>query len=301
MPIFRVDRFAAVYFFHPLRRLWPQRAIPILMYHSISDLDDSDRHPYYRTRTTVKMFEQQVRFLRQNRYRTVSVTEAFRRTQTAKAAEKLVGITFDDGYKDFYTNAFPILSHYGYSATVFLPTAYIGQASRQFNGAECLTWSQARELRTAGVEFGSHTVTHPQLRNVTTDQMRTELRRSKDDIEEKLGERVEAFAYPYAFPETDLAFVDRLRGALQENDYCSGVTTVIGRARPSESPLFMRRLPVNSGDDPRFFQTKLEGGYDWLHSLQLASKHMPRHRSLPLRGELAAESRHHPGSSNQKL
>ena len=130
----------------------------------------------------------------------------------------MVGITFDDGYQDFHTNAFPILNRYGYAATVFLPTAYIGQASRQFKGAECLTWSQVRDLRKAGVEFGSHTVTDPQLRGVSTEQMRTEVGRSKDDIEEKLGERVEAFAYPYAFPETDAAFVETLRGALQESE-----------------------------------------------------------------------------------
>jgi peptidoglycan/xylan/chitin deacetylase (PgdA/CDA1 family) len=273
MPAFRVDRLATLYIFHPLRRLRPQGTrIPILMYHSISDMNDSGRHPYYRTSTTVKMFDQQVRFLHQNGYRTVSVTEAFNRMQTAEPTEKLVGITFDDGYQDFYTNAFPILNRYGYAATVFLPTAFIGQAPRQFKGAECLTWSQVRELRKDGVEFGSHTVTHPQLRGVSTDQMRAEVRQSKDAIEEKLGENVQTFSYPYAFPETDRTFVDSLRVALRESEYRSGVTTVIGRAGPSDNPLFMRRLPVNSDDDPRFFQAKLEGGYDWLRTVQYAAK-----------------------------
>jgi peptidoglycan/xylan/chitin deacetylase (PgdA/CDA1 family) len=281
---FRADRLATLYLFHPLQKLRRQAArIPILMYHSISAPEDSARHPYYRTSTTPNMFDQQIRFLHENGYRTVSVTEAFQRMQTANPAkkdaknakaEKLVGITFDDGYQDFHTNAFPILNRYGYSATVFLPTAYIGQASRQFKGAECLTWSQVRELRKAGVEFGSHTVTHPQLRGVSTEQMRTEVARSKDDIEEKLGERVEAFAYPYAFPETDAVFVATLHGALQESEYRSGVTTIIGRAGRSDNPFFMRRLPVNSADDPRFFQAKLEGGYDWLRTVQYASKWM---------------------------
>ena len=200
---------------------------------------------------------------------------------SAHPAEKLVGITFDDGYQDFHTIAFPILSRYGYSATVFLPTAYIGEPSRQFKGAECLTWSQVRELRKAGVEFGSHTVTHPQLRGVSTEQMRMEVGRSKDDIEEKLGERVEAFAYPYAFPETDAAFVATLRSALQDSGYRSGVTTAIGRAATLDNAFFMRRLPVNSQDDPGLFQAKLEGGYDWLHGLQLISKHTQRHRNSP--------------------
>ena len=192
--------------------------------------------------------------------------------ENAKLAEKLVAITFDDGYLDFYTNAFPILNHYGYSATVFLPTDYIGQATRQFKGTECLTWTQVRELRKAGIEFGSHTVTHPQLRSVTTEQMRTEVGRSKDEIQQQLGEPAETFAYPYAFPETDRTFVETLRRALQENEYRSGVTTIIGRAAASDNPLFMRRLPVNSADDPLLFQAKLEGGYDWLRTVQYASK-----------------------------
>ena len=273
MSTFRADRFASLYFFHPLQRLRAQGTrIPILMYHSISDFDDSGRHPYYRTSTTAEVFEQQVRFLHENGYWTVSVTEASRCMQTAKPAEKLVAITFDDGFQDFYTNAFPILERYGYSATVFLPTAYGGQVPCQFKGIECLSWTQVRELRNAGVEFGSHTVTHPQLRTVTTEQMRTEVGRSKDKIQQQLGEPVETFAYPYAFPETDRPFVETLRRALQENEYRSGVTTVIGRAEASDNPLFMRRLPVNSDDDPLLFQAKLEGGYDWLRTVQYAAK-----------------------------
>jgi peptidoglycan/xylan/chitin deacetylase (PgdA/CDA1 family) len=192
--------------------------------------------------------------------------------------EKLVGITFDDGYQDFYTNAFPVLNRYGYSASVFLPTAYIGNAPRQFKEADCLTWGQIRELRKAGVEFGSHTVTHPQLHDTSTEQMRAEVGRSKDEIQEELGERVDTFAYPYAFPETDRGFVARLQGALQESGYRSGVTTIIGRVGIDGNSLFMRRLPVNSHDDPAFFQAKMEGAYDWLHSVQYAAKVRKRRR-----------------------
>jgi peptidoglycan/xylan/chitin deacetylase (PgdA/CDA1 family) len=273
MPPFRADRFATRYLFQPLQRLRIQQSgIPILMYHSISDLDNSTRHPYFRTTTTAEIFKQQVRFLHQTGYRAVNVMEALRLMQARESVEKVVAITFDDGYKDFYTNAFPVLDLYGYSATVFLPTAYIGRTPVKFNGAECLTWNEVRELRKTGVNFGSHTVTHPQLRNISTEQVREEIRQSKDTIEDNLGERIAAFAYPYAFPETDRAFIETLRRTLQESQYRCGVTTTIGRAKQSDNSLFMKRLPVNKHDDIRFFQAKLEGGYDWLRTVQYLAK-----------------------------
>jgi len=273
MPAFRADRLATLYLFHPLRRLRPQGTrIPILMYHSISDVDQPSRHPYYRTSTTVQIFEQQVRFLHQNRYRTVSVREAFRRVQTPASIEKVVAITFDDGYRDFYTNAFPILTRYGYSATVFLPTAYIDACSRRFNDLDCLTWGEVRELRKAGVAFGSHTVTHPQLHDVSPAQLREEIAVSKQQIEQNLGEPAETFSYPYAFPEADRGFVRGLQEVLEESGYGEGVSTIVGRVSKSDNRFSMKRLPVNTHDDLRFFRAKLEGSYDWLHAIQYAAK-----------------------------
>jgi peptidoglycan/xylan/chitin deacetylase (PgdA/CDA1 family) len=191
---------------------------------------------------------------------------------SAGDAQRPIVITFDDGYEDFYTHAFPILETYGFNSTVFLPTAYIGETPRQFNGAECLTWSQIRELRRAGIEFGSHTVTHPQLKSLKPEDVRDEIRSSKATIEQQLGCAVKSFAYPYAFPETDRTFRQRLRGFLEESGYENGVSTIIGTADRTGDRYFMKRLPVNSCDDPRLFRAKLEGAYDWLHTVQHVSK-----------------------------
>jgi peptidoglycan/xylan/chitin deacetylase (PgdA/CDA1 family) len=214
-------------------------------------------------------------FLSENGYRAVSVGEAFEAANRQDAAvQKLVAITFDDGYRDFYTNAFPILHQYGYSATVFLPTAFIGDCAQRFKGEDCLTWGEVRELRNAGVNFGSHTVTHPQLRDVTPGQLREEVVVSKEQMEQRLGEQVETFCYPYAFPEADREFVGRLRGLLEETGYRLGVSTIIGRAAKSDNRFTLRRLPVNTHDDLRFFGAKLDGAYDWLHPMQYVMKLM---------------------------
>jgi peptidoglycan/xylan/chitin deacetylase (PgdA/CDA1 family) len=271
----RADRLATLYLFHPLQRLARSgtAAVPILMYHSISTADESRSHPYYRTVTSVEVFEDHVKYLRENGYKAASLSDAVRLTQgPAEEAEKRFVMTFDDGFQDFYTEAFPILSKYGYTATVFLPTAYVGDTARRFNGTECLTWRQIRELQTAGVDFGSHTVSHPQLRDLGTEKVQDEIRSSKEAIEQELGCAVTSFAYPYAFPETDGAFQNRLRENLLEAGYQNGVSTIIGRASRNDDMFFMKRVPVNSSDDGRLFRAKLEGGYDWLHKIQHASK-----------------------------
>lgn len=274
----RLDRLATLYFFRPLQRLRlaPKSGIPILMYHSISADAEQKRHPYFWTATTPAIFAEHMRLLHEQNYLTVSLEEAVQRLDApGHSSDKPVVLTFDDGYLDFYTDAFPVLSKYGFGATVFLPTAYIGDTTRRFKGNDCLTWGQIRELQTAGIRFGSHTVTHPQLTTLKTQAIRDELRDSKETIEDKLGCPVTSFAYPFALPEGGHAFTHRLRTMLEEAGYQAGVSTRIGTADRTDDKFFARRLPVNSGDDSRFFAAKLVGAYDWLQTLQYAWKVRP--------------------------
>lgn len=269
----RVDAFATLYFFHPLRWLSARHdRLPILMYHSVSNREER-AHPYYRTVTSPEVFGQQMQYLHENGYLTLGLSDAVKWLEAHSTdGGRPVAITFDDGFQDFYTNAIPILRRYGFSATMFLPTDYIGDSNQRFKGVECMTWGQVRELRKAGVHFGSHTVTHPQLKSLKDEDVQRELRYSKETIEQKLGYAVTSFSYPYAFPEADRAFTSRLRRHLQESGYENGVSTIIGTAGGAEDRLFMRRLPINSDDHPRLLQAKLDGSYDWLHRVQLVSK-----------------------------
>jgi peptidoglycan/xylan/chitin deacetylase (PgdA/CDA1 family) len=243
------------------------------MYHSISCDRDHHATPYYRTTTTPERFAEQMRFLAENGYSTVPVNTVMDRLRNnSTGCTKAVALTFDDGFEDFSTEAFPILERYGFSATMFLPTLYIGNSARQFDGKYCLTWRQVRELNTARVVFGSHTVSHPQLHRLKPAEWKRELQDSKDAIEQALGAPVHCFSYPYAFPEEDRRFRQQLRETLAECGYNSGVSTIVGGAAQSDDNFFLRRLPVNDADDRALFQAKLEGGYDWVHGVQYASK-----------------------------
>jgi peptidoglycan/xylan/chitin deacetylase (PgdA/CDA1 family) len=280
---FRFDRFATLYLVNPLRSSAANRTplIPILMYHSISDGSEDNcsenkreaaAHPYYRTSTSPQRFAEQINYLHSNGYRTVSLAEAVSGRGQSPVADKQVVITFDDGYHDFYRHAFPVLSQCGFSATVFLPTAYIGESPVSFKGRDCLTWTEVRELNHHGIRFGSHTVTHPQLRDLSPSAIKDEISGSKKTIEEKLGSEVDSFAYPYAFPQTDTDFRNMLRDLLLQAGYRNGVCTIVGLARSKSDPFFMERLPVNSCDDDVLLQAKLAGAYDWIAKFQYASK-----------------------------
>jgi len=263
----RLDRLATLYLVSPLMRLASrQRAsIPILMYHGIVDEDDSGKHPYYRTTTSPSSFTAQMEHLHRSGYKTSSLTDGIALLKAKGASStKDVIITFDDGYRNFYQKAFPLLERFDFTATVFLPTAYIGESRLQFKGQDCLTWSEIRELQKCGVLFGSHTVTHPQLSGLSKDAIEKEVVDSKIAIEDKTGRQVDSFAYPYAFPQADFEFRKMLRDTLVSAGYRNGVCTIVGSAAYGSDPFFMERLPANSHDDEELLQAKLAGAYDWI-------------------------------------
>lgn len=274
----RFDRLMTLYVTYPLLGArWGRRvsSLPILMYHSVSQRDESGKHPYHRINVSPAVLAQQMKWLRENQYRTVSLPEAVAHIQEPGVGrEKLVVLTFDDGYSDFYTSAYPILEQYGFSATVFLPTAFVGRTTRQFNDRGCLTWREIGDLRGRGMLFGSHTVNHPDLRALPRDRVEEELRRSRDVLQDRLGVSIDSFSYPYAFPEDDADFVCFLRETLDACGYKYGVTTVLGMVRRGDDPFFLKRLPVNSEDDIVLLRAKMAGAYDWLRFPQRIRKRM---------------------------
>ncbi len=256
--------------------------IPILMYHSISDVDEKGVHPYFRTTTSPAVFAEHMRFLHDNRYSVIGLNEAVsildnrakgETAQSSNTAKKYVVLTFDDGFRDFHTTAFPVLKHYGFTATVFLATAFIGSDRRKrFKGKDCLLWDEVRELDRKGIAFGSHTVNHPVLVELKNEEIEKEIRQSKEEIENNLGKVVQSFSYPYAFPEHDKELISYFRNTVQNNGYSCSVTTIIGTAGKADDPLSLKRLPVNTSDELSLYQAKIEGGYDWVHSIQHAFK-----------------------------
>jgi peptidoglycan/xylan/chitin deacetylase (PgdA/CDA1 family) len=262
--------------------------MPILMYHSISDGPEHARNPYYWTRTKPAIFAEQMAFLHAQGYQAVTLKTGMDRLRAEIAEQtKTVVLTFDDGFRDFHTTAHTILCQYNFKATMFLPTAFIGETRRQFapnassrfttldsrlTPPDCLTWPEIRSLHQQGIEFGSHTVNHPELVKLDWPAIKSELTDSKAEIEQQLGTAVQSFAYPYAFPSANHAFVEMFTNLLKASQYNYSVTTQIGQVRSTNESLTLKRLPVNSADDPLLVGAKIRGAYDWIQNLQSTFK-----------------------------
>lgn len=285
MSALRIDRLVTTGFVHPALRFTRRRTrdragvLPILMYHSISDDSEREVSPYYRTITSPRRFAEHMHILRDQGWHGMSLregVEAWNDKGRKATGVRPVVITFDDGFRDFYTSAVPVLSECGFTATMYLPAAFIGNERRRFKDRECMTWDEVRDAAGAGMEFGSHTVNHPKLVELPWGEIESELTGSKAAIEQELGENVPAFAYPFAFPQANRDFVERFSAALRTAGYSTCVTTEIGCAAAGDDLLRLKRLPANDADDAGLFAAKINGAYDWLASPQRIAKKVKR-------------------------
>ncbi|MFC1633559.1 polysaccharide deacetylase family protein [Planctomycetota bacterium] len=143
---------------------------------------------------------------------------------------KAIAVTLDDGYRDNYENAYPVLKEYNIPATVFLTTGFIGTGKipRWEKGhytdekTLMLSWKQVREMSDSGISFGSHTLTHPFLARIPRMQVEKEIHLSKDIIEQQIGKSVTTFAYPSGNFNFDV------KAIVKEAGYSAAVSTIAG-------------------------------------------------------------------------
>ncbi|HEU5008792.1 MAG TPA: polysaccharide deacetylase family protein [Jatrophihabitantaceae bacterium] len=182
--------------------------------------------------------------------------------------EHAVVLTFDDGYASVAESAWPLLRDRGWPATMFAVSGYLDGA-RAFPwdegsaAANCrlLDWAGLRELADAGMDIGSHSVSHPWLPELPPQQLDHELRSSKACLEDGLGRAVTSFAYPTG------GWDRRVRAVADQAGYTTAVTVDRGRSRHGHDPLALRRAFAFTGQ--RDFRLQLDGAFDWMRPVEL--------------------------------
>jgi peptidoglycan/xylan/chitin deacetylase (PgdA/CDA1 family) len=179
------------------------RYIPILMYHKV----DLNAPTQWWVRTA--NFRKQMTALKKAGYRTVHLKDIYNhKMKKGNLPFHPVALTFDDGYYNFLTEAFPALKKQGFTATLFIITGRTADTDtrRMDNSWDCesesryraehLIWPEIIHLARQGIEIGSHTITHPNLTRLEKADLEKEIRESKTILEDKLGAPVETFCYP---------------------------------------------------------------------------------------------------------
>lgn len=239
------------------KSLAPSR-VPILVYHSISD----HTNPKFREFTvSPRRFAEQMTYLKQQGHTPLTVTQFVgAMNATYLLPERPVVITFDDGFADFYTNVFPILQHFGFTATLYVTTVFIGSSSRWLRReAETmrpmLNWDQLAEVCASSIECGAHSHSHQQLDTLSEGTARDEIVHCKQILEEKLNKEVLTFAYPYGYHSAALEHLVRAAG------YTSACAVKYKMSSMDDDPFSLSRLVVTSEINIDNFTKLLNGTY----------------------------------------
>ncbi len=240
------------------RNEWWQtiRGVPVLMYHAFTDSGEEDRYVLPK-----RSFARQMRLLALLRYRTISfeqLGEAMR--ERRPLPRRTFVVTIDDGYRDNFEIAHPILDRHRFTATVFLVSKRIGASNDwgdkgAVSGRPTLSLEQIEAMRAGGIEFGAHTRTHCRLSEAGEEKIAEQVGGSRHDLGEELGESVDTFAYPYGL------YDERVVRATGEAGFLAACTTWVRPARLGDDPLRIPRIEVEGSDSLlRFLRNLAFGG-----------------------------------------
>ncbi len=231
--------------------IWNNYVPAILMYHSVNPHAPKEN----RLVVPVESFQRQMRFLKEHKYKVLPLEELANFIKEKKRVpHKTVAITFDDGYKDNYIYAFPILKKYNLPATIFI---IVREVDRPQN--DRLSWNEIKKMRDSGIiAFGSHTLGPEPLINIKSqEQLKKEIFDSKRILEEKLGGKINSFSYPAGM------FNDFIKMLVIDAGYKLAVATSCGKNYPNDDIFALKRLRISSSSDNLFvFWFETSGYYN---------------------------------------
>jgi len=246
--------FGVLYLFYRVISLvWQPRTVVALMYHSVSDED-------WEFATPSEEFDRQIGYLRDQGFSCISVSDVAQWLRREKEIpRRSVLITFDDGYRDFYTSALPILRKYHSTATVFIHT---NRSSDPLgNSIEVLSWEDVRAISRVGIEIGDHSHGHPNMKDLSALELEKEITVSKEKFQAELGLIPTTFAYPGG------KFNATISSYLARSGYTSAFSISRGLLSRSDDPFTLRRFGLSRNVSWLEFKARLTPVSDWYEFL----------------------------------
>jgi len=247
----------------------PQLKIPVIMYHMVCNTSGENTRVRY-DNVFPEQFKQQMQYLCESGYRVVRLAEYFKwHKGELNLPKKSVVITFDDGYKNVYDNAYPVLRKYNFPATIFLVTDYIGKEQSfgwfkdDDNSLWPLSWGEVAEMSQGNITIGSHSLSHPHLGRLTPEKIEKELGSSKQEIEDQINKEASFFSYPIGIKQYGVYNNNTKRGLISSG-YQLAFVSEIGRNIQGSDRYIQKRIAIAENDSLFVFKCKLVGAYDWV-------------------------------------
>lgn len=211
------------------------------MYHQIGEPAPKGS-PYRSLIVHPAAFRRQMRWLRRFGYRGLSMRDILPYVRGEKQG-RVVGITFDDGYRNVYRNALPVLRECGFTATNYfvvrqLDGGNVWDYDKGIAHADLMSAEEMRDWAGQGMEVGSHTLDHPYLPKLSDAEAQLQIAASREELESLVDEPVTAFCYPYGGETARLREITRACG------YTNATTTAGGLARADDDPFGLPRVTV---------------------------------------------------------
>jgi len=211
-----------------------EATVPILMYHHVGEPPPGADAIRLDLTVLPSQFEAQLAYLSEEGYETIHLSDLIMHLQMGRRLPlKPIVITFDDGYHDIFTNAYPLLKEYGFVATFFIITSLADEGREEY-----LSWEEIKALHAAGMEIGSHTYTHPDLRGQPYDYVVWQILGSKEAIEARIKEPVRLFAHPSGRHDQQVVEV------LQSTGFWGAVAISQGAHQSSDRIFGLQRIRV---------------------------------------------------------
>lgn len=209
----------------------PCKAIPVVMYHHVQPQEQAIAKHQQSISVDSLIFAQQMSYLASKGYHTLTPDELLNGL-TGSLPGRSILLTFDDGYADFYTYAYPELIKHNLRATMFLATGLVGNP-------DYLTWSEVGSMKGL-VTFADHTWSHKSLGKASEETIKYEIGTAKDQLNEHDLGPVTAFAYPYG---SENIKIDKILGDMGIK---MAFTTVPGNYQCAKLPYGLRRIRIGN-------------------------------------------------------